>query len=208
MIVKKVAVIDYGMGNIDSVARAVEECGGTATVTNQVNDIESSQYIILPGVGSFSNAMSKLKKHSLDIILRTQVLDKGVPFLGICLGMQVMASKGFEGGETEGLGFIDGVVKRLEVTSEDTRIPHIGWNEVEHTADSVLFKNIESGKDFYFLNSYHLECDEKYIIAKTPYCGKFVSAVSNKLAFGIQFHPEKSQKYGFILLTNFLSILC
>ena len=204
---KTVAIIDYGMCNIDSVARAVEECGGTPLVTNNIHDLEIVTHIILPGVGAFPDAMNQLRQLSMDTALREQVIDNKIPFLGICLGMQVMATKGTEGEETEGLGLIEGTVKRLEPDSHDTRIPHIGWNEVHYVRDSPLFQNIPSGKDFYFVHSYHFCCrNEEDIIARTPYCKGFVSAISKGHIFGTQFHPEKSQKLGFLVLKNFLSI--
>src|ERR1700704_922691 len=124
----RVAIVDYGMGNVDSVARAVAECGGEAPVTHQTQDLETANRIILPGVGAFPDAMRNLKERSLDDALRGQVLEKRLPFLGICLGMQLLATKGWEVEETAGLGLIDGEVRLVEPTEEDTRIPHIGWN--------------------------------------------------------------------------------
>lgn len=204
---KTVAIIDYGMCNLDSVARAVEECGGTPLVTNNIHDLEIATQIILPGVGAFPDAMSQLTKLSMDTAIREQVLDNNIPFLGICLGMQVMATKGTEDAETEGLGLIEGTVKRLKPESHDTRIPHIGWNEVHYVRNSPLFEGISTGKDFYFVHSYHFCCsDENNIIAWTPYCGGFTSAISKGNIFGTQFHPEKSQKVGFQVLKNFISI--
>ena len=204
---KTVAIIDYGMCNLDSVARAVEECGGTPLVTNNIHDLEIATQIILPGVGAFPDAMSQLTKLSMDTAIREQVLDNNIPFLGICLGMQVMATKGTEDAETEGLGLIEGTVKRLKPESHDTRIPHIGWNEVHSVRNSPLFEGISTGKDFYFVHSYHFCCsDENNIIAWTPYCGGFTSAISKGNIFGTQFHPEKSQKVGFQVLKNFISI--
>ena len=204
---KTVAIIDYGMGNLDSVARAVEECGGTPLVTNNIPDLEIATHIILPGVGAFPDAMNQLRQLSMDTALREQVLEYKIPFLGICLGMQVMATKGTEGGETEGLGLIEGTVKRLNPESHDTRIPHVGWNEVHYVRSSPLFEGISTGKDFYFVHSYHFYCsDENNIIARTPYCGGFTSAISKGNIFGTQFHPEKSQKVGFQVLKNFISI--
>jgi glutamine amidotransferase len=204
---KKVAIIDYGMCNLDSVARAIEECGGTPLVTDKKNDLELATHIILPGVGAFPDAMSEIIKRSLDKSLREQVLKKKIPFLGICLGMQLMATKGWEGEETDGLGLIEGEVKRFVPDSSDTRIPHVGWNEVNYTQKSPLFQEIPSGKDFYFVHSYHFCCqNEDDIIAHTPYCGGFVSAISRGHIFGAQFHPEKSQKPGFKVLKNFLSM--
>lgn len=204
---KIVAIIDYGMCNLDSVARAVEECGGTPLVTNNIHDLEIATHIILPGVGAFPDAMNQLRQLSMDMAIREQVLDNNIPFLGICLGMQVMATKGTEGEETEGLGLIEGTVKRLKPESHDTRIPHIGWNEVHYVRSSPLFEGISTGKDFYFVHSYHFCCsDENNIIARTPYCGGFTSAISKGNIFGTQFHPEKSQKVGFQILKNFISI--
>lgn len=204
---KTIAIIDYGLCNLDSVTRAVEECGGTPLVTNKARDLETATHIILPGVGAFSDAMNQIRQLSLDTALQEQVLDNQIPFLGICLGMQLMATKGWEGGETEGLGLVEGEVKRLEPDTPDTRIPHIGWNEVHHVQDNPLFQGIPSGKDFYFVHSYHFCCcREEDIIARTPYCGWFVSAICRSHIFGTQFHPEKSQKLGFQVLKNFLSI--
>lgn len=204
---KTVAIIDYGMCNLDSVARAVEECGGIPLVTSNIQDLEIATHIILPGVGAFPDAMNQLCQLSMDTALREQVIDHKIPFLGICLGMQVMATKGTEGEETEGLGLIEGTIKRLEPDSHDTRVPHIGWNEVNYVRDSPLFQNIPSGKDFYFVHSYHFCCRyEEDIIARTPYCKGFVSAISKGHIFGTQFHPEKSQKLGFQVLKNFLSM--
>lgn len=204
---KKVAIIDYGMCNLDSVARAIEECGGTPLVTDKKNDLELATHIILPGVGAFPDAMNEILQRSLDKSLREQVLKKKIPFLGICLGMQLMATKGWEGEETDGLGLIEGEIKRFVPDSSDTRIPHIGWNEVNYTQKSGLFQGIPPGKDFYFVHSYHFCCqNEDDIIARTPYCGGFVSAISRGHIFGTQFHPEKSQKLGFKVLKNFLSM--
>lgn len=204
---KRVAIVDYGMGNLDSVARAVEECGGQPVVTDRAAEIEIATHIILPGVGAFGDGIRNLRQRSLDETLREHVLVGGIPFLGICLGMQMLATKGWEGGETPGLGWIDGEVRRLEPVDADTRIPHIGWSEVVPAGESPLFSGIESGRDFYFVHSYHLACNTKEAVAAvTPYCGGFVSAVARGRIFGVQFHPEKSQRAGFRLLRNFLAL--
>lgn len=202
-----VAVVDYGMCNLDSVRRAVEECGGTVVVTSQAQDLKTANRIILPGVGAFPEAMRNIKALSLDRVLYEQAMEENIPLLGICLGMQLLASKGWEGEETDGLGLIPGEVRRMEPFGADTRIPHVGWNEVHPTQESPLFRNISSGKDFYFVHSYHF-CPENnaHILADTPYAGRFVSAVHSGSVFGVQFHPEKSQKMGFQLLKNFLVI--
>ena len=202
---EKVAIIDYGMGNLDSVAHAVEECGGVPMITSQPGDLELVNRIILPGVGAFAMGMQHIHERGLIEILGEQVIGKGVPFLGICLGMQILATKGYEGGETKGLGWIEGEVKRFESRTCNERIPHIGWNEVVFAKPSALFTDIPSGKDFYFVHSYHLVCsNEQDIIAHTNYCGSFISAVRKKNIFGVQFHPEKSQRAGFQVIKNFL----
>jgi len=202
-----VAIVDYGMGNLDSVKRAVEECGGFPFVTNKKSDIQNATHIILPGVGAFPLAMQALRKNKLDQVLNKQVLQNKIPFLGLCLGMQLLAKKGFEIKETEGLGWIDGEVKRLIPKYENERIPHIGWNEIKFINKSPLFDNIPSGKDFYFVHSYHLICrNKKDILALTPYCGELVSVIGKDNIFAAQFHPEKSQKVGFQFLKNFLQL--
>ncbi len=204
---KKVAIVDYGMGNLDSVARAIEECGGNPIVTHEASVFEVADAIILPGVGAFPNGMLNIRQLGLEDVLREQVLEQGIPFLGICLGMQLLATKGWEGEETKGLGWIEGEVKRLEPDLRDFRIPHVGWNEVVFNQASPLFQGIPMGKDFYFVHSYHFSCaNSQEAIAYTPYCGSFVSVVGRDNIFGVQFHPEKSQKLGFQVLKNFLSL--
>ncbi len=204
----KVAVVDYGMSNLDSVVRAIEECGGEPSIANTLQDFESVDRIILPGVGAFPDAMHNIKELGLDKILYTQVFDKRLPLLAICLGMQLLATTSWEGGKTSGLGWIDGEIRRFKPTEIDTRIPHIGWNEVHFTQQaSPLFDGIPSGKDFYFVHSYYFHCtNEANILAKTPYCGEFASVVNQDLIFGTQFHPEKSQQMGFSILKNFMLI--
>jgi glutamine amidotransferase len=205
--VKKVAIVDYEMGNIDSVARAVEECGAIAVVTDDASDFAEASNIILPGVGSFSEGMRNLRGKGLDRILSEQVLNERIPLLGICLGMQLLAEKGFEGGETAGLGWISGQVERLRPDSPETKIPHVGWNEVDFFKDSPIFGGIPLGKDFYFVHSYHMVCHgEDNILATTPYCGGFTSVVCKENIFGVQFHPEKSQRFGLKLMSNFLGL--
>lgn len=204
---KKVAIVDYGIGNLDSVARAVEECGGKALVTSHANDFKVANYIILPGVGAFPAAMRNIRERGLDELLSEQVIVRGIPFLGVCLGMQLLAEKSWEGRETKGLGWIDGEVRRLEPDGSNVRIPHVGWNEVCFARESPLFNEIPAGRDFYFVHSYHLSCrNEQEVLARTPYCGGFVAAVGRGNIFGVQFHPEKSQRVGFRVLKNFLAL--
>lgn len=201
-----VAIIDYDAGNLDSVNRAVKECGGAAFITKNPEDLKKCSHIILPGVGVFSDSIKRLRQSGMERALQTQVLENKIPFLGICLGMQLLAEQGTEGGEANGLGFINGEVVRFQ-PEQGERIPHIGWNEVVFNQGCPLFEGIESGKDFYFVHSFHFVCAKtEDIAATTPYCGGFVSAVWKDNIFGVQFHPEKSQTVGFKVLKNFLGL--
>ena len=203
----KIVVIDYEMGNTDSVVRALEKCGANVFLSNKKNDLETASHIILPGVGAFNKGMKNILRLGLKQNLEQQVIKNKIPFLGICLGMQLLATKGYEHGENSGLGWIEGSVKLFSPTSKNERIPHIGWNEVNYNKDITLFSGIDISSDFYFVHSYHFLCkNPSNIIAKTPYCGKFVSAVKKNNIYGVQFHPEKSQVFGHMLLKNFLSI--
>jgi len=203
---KTIAIVDYGMGNLDSVKRAVEECGGHPILTNNALDLESASNIILPGVGAFTQGMQHILALGLDEMIKEQALIKGIPLLGICLGMQLLASVGYEGGQTQGLGLIAGEVHRFKTNLQE-RIPHMGWNEINVLKPSPLLKGISTGSNFYFVHSYHFICqDENNLLATTDYCGTFASVVGNNNIFGVQFHPEKSQKAGFKLLKNFFSL--
>lgn len=203
----KVAIIDYGMGNLDSVARAVEICGGEPFVAKQGEELEIATHIIIPGVGSYDKGMENLIKFGLLGPLKEQAAVKKIPLLGICLGMQLLSDKGYEGKETIGLGLINGEVKLFKAENAGERIPHMGWNEVIFKRPSRLFEGIPSGKDFYFVHSYYFACGhEENILARTPYCGGFNSAIEDDNIFGVQFHPEKSQKYGLQIIKNFLAV--
>lgn len=202
----RVAIVDYGMGNLDSVARATEECGGLPLVTASEAEIGNAPAVILPGVGAFTKGMERIRERNLDKILDAEVRQRGVPLLGLCLGMQLLATHGDEGGETRGLGWIDGEVRRLPAEA-GLRIPHVGWNEVHHDGSSPLLTGIESGRDFYFVHSYHVACtDPSQVVATTPYGSSFTSVVAAGNVFGVQFHPEKSQRAGFQLLSNFIAV--
>jgi len=204
---KRVAIVDYGMCNLDSVRRAFEECAGAPFVTDEPTDLADADLIVLPGVGAFPDAMANLRGRSLDKALDDEVLGNRVPFLGICLGMQLLATTGHEGGETAGLGWIDADVCRLRPTPEDTRVPHVGWNEVVPARETPLFDGMPQASDFYFVHSYHVEChDDTDVVATTPYCGGFVSAIQRENIFAVQFHPEKSQERGFEVLRRFLAL--
>ena len=201
----RVAIVDHGQSNLNSIARAIEECGGTPLVTDDPAELRRANRIVLPGVGAFPAAIAKLRAKGLFDALQEEVARRPVPLLGICLGMQLLAKHGSEGGEHAGLGLIPGKVLKFAPT-KDERVPHMGWNEVRPVAESVLFKGIANNADFYFVHSYYLECPGSNALARTPYCGDFVSAAANGSVMAVQFHPEKSQRAGFQLLRNFLAI--
>lgn len=193
------------MGNLGSVRRSLEVCGADVRVSGDPAEIKNASCLILPGVGSFADGMAHLKERGWIQSIRENVLEGKIPFLGICLGMQLLADEGEEGGQTCGLGLVPGRVKRFVADSVQTRIPHVGWNEVKFRQPGTLFDQIPDGSDFYFVHSYHfIPESENSVASRTPYCGGFVSAVSSGHIFGTQFHPEKSSKRGLQLLKNFL----
>lgn len=211
MTTPKVLVVDYGLCNLGSVTRAFEVIGADVEISADPESARRADRILLPGVSSYSDSMNRLHELGWVEALRTEAQKNGIPLLGICLGMQLLASLGSEGasdGNTvPGLDLIAGTVSRLTPKNEsEERVPHMGWNSVDLKIEHPLFQGISSGRDFYFANSYSLHPkDSAAILASTAYAGGFVSAVAQKNIAGIQFHPEKSQKAGQALLRNFLS---
>ncbi len=201
-----IAVVDYGMGNLRSVSKAIEHVGADVKVTRNPQDLKDAKGIVLPGVGAFKDAVRNLKEFGLwEIIIRE--VEKGKPFLGICLGLQLLFEKSYEFGETEGFGFIEGEVVRFELPKE-FKIPHMGWNQVYKKKESELLKNIKEGEFFYFVHSYYVKPKNKSVVlTETDYGIYFTSAVEKENIFATQFHPEKSQKAGQKLLKNFVSIV-
>lgn len=195
-------IIDYGMGNLGSVRRSFEECGASVQVSPDPATLADAQAVVLPGVGSFTEGMQNLRSRGLDLALK-EASAAGLPVLGICLGMQLLATHGTEGGDTTGLGLIPGQVDRIPPGSH--RIPHVGWNEVRLRQPHPLFQGIPDGTDFYFVHSYRfIPKASTDILAETPYAGSFTSAVAHGSVCGVQFHPEKSSRPGFALLRNFI----
>jgi len=203
----RVAIVDHGQCNIDSIARAVEDCGGTVIRATQADHLSHAGSIVLPGVGAFGNAMRALRQNGLDVAMARKVLEEKTPLLGICLGMHMLTRGSEESEGVPGLGWIDADVRRLVPTLATERVPHVGWNTVDLSRDAALFDGIAKDRDFYFVHSYHVvPGSQDTVLGTTAFCGRFVSAVSRDNIFGVQFHPEKSQKAGFQLLRNFLGL--
>ena len=201
---KRICVIDFETGNIGSISNLLEKLKLNYYVSNKNEDIEKATHLILPGVGSFSVAMSKLKKKVDLSFLEKEVLGKKKPILGICVGMQLMADIGNEFGFNKGLGWIEGSVDLID--SKGMSLPHIGWNEVKFENNNDLFDKIQTGHDFYFVNSYYFNIkSSENMIASTEYGIRFPSAINKENVFGVQFHPEKSQKFGRQLVLNFIN---
>jgi len=200
-----IVIIDYGMGNLFSVENALKSLGASVKISSRENDIVNAEKLILPGVGAFPDGMKNLQELGLIPFLEREVLEKKKPFLGICLGMQLLATEGEEHKLTRGLGWVAGRVRRFAVDEDTFRIPHVGWNDVMPKSGQPLFQGIES-PIFYFVHSYHLVPDDQSVVAATCQYGEtFVAAVKKENIFGTQFHPEKSQKNGLRLLENFLN---
>lgn len=200
-----IAIVDYGMGNLHSVSKAVERLGYTALVTGDEQEILGASGVILPGVGAFGDAMQHLRETKLDTVVK-QVSENGTPLLGICLGMQLLFSRSEEHGSHEGLGILPGDVVRFEERAE-YKVPHMGWNELEFKhQDSPLFNGLEEGH-VYFVHSYHVKPEvESNLLAVTDYGYPVTAIVGQGSVYGMQFHPEKSGELGMQLLNNFLRL--
>ena len=204
----KVAIVNYGMGNLGSVRRAFEDLDVQAVIAEHPAALFEANRIVLPGVGAFSEGMARLRARGWVDALQRLVRDEGRPLLGICLGMQMLASAGDEGGHNPGLGLIDGEVLRLDTLGCTLRVPHVGWNELGFTDGEPLFAHIPQQSDFYFVHSYAFRARQQdNVIATTAYGVPVVAAVRSGRVFGTQFHPEKSSKAGRQLLRNFLDVV-
>ena len=194
-----IGILDYGMGNLRSVQKAIEYVGGMAKISSDMDTLDGCDRLILPGVGSFGAGMAGLQASGLDGYLLRRAAD--TPLLGICLGMQFLLEESEEEGTHAGLSLVKGRV----VPFTEGKIPHMGWNGVTELR-SALFDGIEEGTQFYFVHSFYAQTEEKYALAKTEYHRTFVSAVGRGHVYGVQFHPEKSGEAGLILLRNFMRI--
>ena len=207
-----ITVIDYGSGNLKSAAKALEAAADNINLSSKIvvssnpKIIEQSDKIVLPGQGSFRDCYSGIKKiPGLNESLNKFVLEKKKPILGICVGMQLFAKIGYESQQTEGIGWIDAEVRKINNMNKKIKLPHMGWNEIELKKDCFLFSNIKNKSHMYFIHSYEFMTKQKdFVVATTDYGNSITASVVKENIVGTQFHPEKSQKNGLIILENFL----
>ena len=202
-----ISILDYKMGNLSSVLRALYKNNIESRVINSYEEILNSDKIILPGVGHFEKAMNYLRSNDLDKALDKAITDEKKPILGICLGMQLMCQISQEG-ESNGLCWFDASLTKIKAENKlKFKIPHIGWNKAERVKDSQLFKGIEPEAEFYFVHSYYVSATtENEVLCKTTFESEFISALAKDNIYGVQFHPEKSHEAGFKLLKNFAEL--
>ena len=197
-----ISIINYGLGNVLAFYNIYKKLNIESQVVSSSSELESATKIILPGVGSFDWAMDKLNKSGMRETLDHLVLEKNIPVMGICVGMQMMANSSEEG-QKEGLGWFDAKVKKIK-SDKKIDLPHMGWNEINIKNDNTLFHGLQNNARFYFLHSYYFETNEdECILCETNYGGLFTSAAKKNNIFAIQFHPEKSHQWGECILKNF-----
>ena len=199
-----IAVCDYDAGNVNSVMKACEYLGYECTLTADYDTIISSDHVILPGVGSFGVAMEKLRDRGLDVTIK-QAVGNGIPFLGICLGLQLLFENSEESPDARGLGLIEGSIVRIPDNNGSLKIPHMGWNSLSFPSEGRLFKGVPDGTDMYFVHSYYLPVNP-YVKAVTQYGVPIGASIEKDNIFACQFHPEKSGRWGLKILENFLSL--
>ncbi len=196
----RVAIIDYGVGNLRSVEKAFAATGCEAIVTGDEGELRSAEKLVLPGVGAFGACMKALKERGFDRLVRERVRE-GTPLLGVCVGMQMLFEESDEFGATVGLGFLKGKVRRF---SDDLVVPHVGWNRIHQTRPHALFEGVADSSFCYFVHSFYCEPGDQTVIAgETEYGTRYASVVAEKNICGVQFHPEKSQDVGLRMLRNF-----
>jgi glutamine amidotransferase len=202
-----ITIVNYGLGNLGSIFNMLKKIGIKSAISSDLYEIAQAQKIILPGVGHFDRAMERINRTGLKDVLDEKALKERVPILGICLGMQLL-TKSSEEGQLPGLGWIPAKTIRFNFSNDlNLKIPHMGWNLVFRSTPSPLTQGFEGEYRFYFVHSYHAKVeDEKYSILKTNHGYPFDSAIQNGNIFGVQFHPEKSHKFGMTLLENFARI--
>ena len=202
-----IGIIDYGLGNLASVAGAVNRLGFESEISNDAKILQQCHKLILPGVGAFGDAMANLRQKDLIGVLNDLVRRRGTPILGICLGAQLFTKGSEEFGWTDGLGWVDADVRSLRCVGPNLPIPHVGWNDIQHIGDSTLFQNVPLDALFYFVHSFCiLVNNQKVVNATCDYNRVFSAAFQQENIYAVQFHPEKSQLYGLKVLNNFLEI--
>lgn len=198
-----IVIIDYGLGNIGSIYNMLRKIGASSIISREPQQIMKARKLILPGVGAFDSAMKVLSELDLISVLNYKVINQKTPILGICLGMHLFTNKSDEG-KLPGFGWIDGKTVRFSLDEKLFKIPHMGWDKITIHNRSPIFNNIGEASRFYFVHSYHVsDCLDTNVIATTQYGYNFISAVQKDNIIGVQFHPEKSHKYGLNLLKNF-----
>jgi imidazole glycerol-phosphate synthase subunit HisH len=199
----RIAILDYGMGNLRSVEKALEHVGVAATITDDAGEVRAVEGLILPGVGAFPRAMERIRERGLDELIAER-RQEGVPILGICLGLQLLFEASTELGGADGLGLLDGPVGELE--AEGLKVPHIGWEPVRWERDSRLTAGIPSETPFYFVHSFAPRPSREELLGTAAYGNRFACAAERDNVFGVQFHPEKSSSAGLRLLSNFAGV--
>lgn len=203
---QQITIIDYSVGNIQSIFNALTFLGYKVNVSNMPDKLAAADALIFPGVGAFDYAMKKLRETELIEPLTDLIKHRKKPILGICLGMQLFATRSEENGINAGLNWIEGEVKKLILPAEYT-VPHVGWNNLTLVNDKPLLNNLGSHPSFYFDHSYHMLCKTEYITSTCDYGVKIVASVQHENIFGVQFHPEKSQNNGLKLLRNYMNLI-
>lgn len=200
-----VGIVDYGMGNLLSVYNALDYLGADVTLCRHPEDLSTVDRIIIPGVGAFKDCIERINNSGFSDALNQEVIKKAKPTLGICLGMQVMGKRSFEGGEFEGLGWFDADIVKLTPFDSKLRIPNIGWNTIKYNKEVSLFKGLPAEPDFYLVHSYYVKVNEiKDIVATYDYTLDVTASILKDNIFATQFHPEKSQEFGLKILENFI----
>jgi imidazole glycerol-phosphate synthase subunit HisH len=199
------AIVDYGMGNLRSVQKVFELLGFPAKIVAEPESVRGADKLILPGVGAFADAVANLRRNGMDLAVK-EFIATGKPFLGICLGMQLLMEKGFEDGVHDGLGVVQGDCVRFTVDQPplNLKVPHMGWNSIDFRPGIPMFDGLSPGAHFYFVHSYHVRPkDPQWIAAQADYGGRFTAALCKNNVTATQFHPEKSQALGRVILRNF-----